>query len=59
MAKIWKIWQYHYGYIFEKSQIMAICAMANFFKILAIMDFQIMAKKNLYPTPKKGKGNCH
>ena len=25
--------------------------MANFFKILAISDLQIMAKKNLWPSP--------
>ena len=51
MAKIWKYDNIIYGYIFEKSQIMAICAMANFFKILAIMDFQITAKKTCGMAP--------
>ena len=30
---------------------MAICTMANFFKILAIMDLQIMTKKKTYAPP--------
>ena len=47
-TKICKYGYINYGFIFEKRSIMAICTMANFFKILAIMDLQFMAKKNLW-----------
>ena len=39
----YELWQYTLWLTFAKSKIMAICTMANFLKIIAIMVSQIMA----------------
>ena len=48
MGENLQIWLYPLWLCFEKCPIMAIFTMATFFKILAIMDLQFMAKKKTY-----------
>ena len=54
MGENLQIWLYPLWLCFEKCPIMAICTMATFFKILAIMDLQFMTKKKTYALSPKG-----